>query len=147
MAAGSIPVPNAQICSGVSQVPKYTLKCPRCCSCGSPLLRKDPCPWATHGVKELISQRPMYCGDLEQRLLCKPKSPQVSGELCLDSRACLRLSAAHCTGLAPTPSQRSYSPRITANEKRALCLLNESLKRINLLGCGVFLSKHRMQYL
>lgn len=130
--------------ASVSQVPKCALKCPRCCSCGSPLLGKGPCPY--HG-QELLSQRLLYCGDLGQSLLCKPKSPQVSGKLCLDSRPSLCLSLAHSTELATTWSQRSHSPRITANEKKALCLFYESLRRINYFFLFFFFPKHRMQYL
>lgn len=124
----------------LSRVSKCALKCPRCCSCCSHYseTRKGALSSGTHRGQEPISQRLTYHGDLEQSLLCQPKSPQVSGELCLDSRPCLHLSPAHCTGLAPTRSRRSYSPRTRASEKKALSLLNESLRRIKFF---FFLSK------
>lgn len=140
VAAGSIPVPTAQMHSEVSQMLQLWLTITQ----KGPLSSGYP-PWpGAHLTKAHVLWWPGG-----EPAKCKPKSPQVSGKLCLDSRPCLCLSPAHCTGLAPTRSQRSYSPRIPANEKKALCLLNESLRQINLLVCFFFffLSKHRMQCL
>lgn len=71
-----------------------------------------------------------------QSLLCNPKSSQVSGKLCLGSQplpARFKLVSLRTRRLAPRRSRQSHSPRITSIENVALCLLNESLRRINLL--------------
>lgn len=140
VAAGQHPCPECQ----------HALKCPRCSSCGSSLRGEGSGPSATHHVPELISQRPMCYGPSGcQSLLCNPKPSQVSGKLCLDRQPLpARLSpfALHTRRLAPRGSRRSCSPRITLTENVALCLLNESLRPIDLLFI-FFSPKQRMHYL
>lgn len=133
------------VAASLPRVPECALKCPRCSSCGSPLPGESSCPQATHHGQELVSQRLMCCGDLDARACCaNPKSSQVSGKLCRDSRPLpARLSPLSlCTRrLAPRRSRRSHSPRITFIKNGALCLPHESLRRINLLFLFFFPNK------
>lgn len=131
---GSIPTQSARMCSEVSQMSQLWLTITRR---GLMSSSYPPCPGAH--LTKAHALRPPGC----QSLPCNPKSSRVSGKLCLDSRP--RPAPLSPTSLcARRPAQRrSHSPRITSIENVALCLPNESLRRINLL---FFLSKHRTHY-
>lgn len=139
MAAGQHPCPECQ--NTLRCVPRVPAVAHRYLERALVLRRPTTARSSTHKGARWLG--PAGC----QSLLCNPKSSQVSGKLCLGSQplpAPFKLVSLRTRRLAPRRSRQSRSPRITSIENVALCLLNESLRRIDLLYFFFFQTKNAL---